>query len=117
MLEKRIAAARQVAATLTPTERALDETLAHTAGLNRLLIETGIEVGTGIALGQSAISCFGDAYAHLIKARACFADGHAELRRVQTQLGLDPFAVGDSSICPDEAEIVLADERNFKIVA
>jgi hypothetical protein len=117
MLKERKAAARQVAATLAPTEQSLDETIAQTAGLNRTLVESGMQIRAGLTIGQTAITCFGDAYMHLLKARACFAAGHVELKNVRTQMGLDAHAVGDSSICPDEAQVFLSEDRKLKIVA
>jgi hypothetical protein len=117
MLKQRMAAAKQIIDTLAPAELALDRTIAQTAGLNQILVETGMQVRAGLTVGQSAINAFGDAYMHLLKARACFAAGHAELKDVRTRMGLDAYAVGDSSVCPDEAQVFFAEDRNLRVVA
>lgn len=94
MLNTRLTAAREVAACLIASERAIDAAVTQVSMLTACMPRVRVTANLGAEVGQDALERSAAAFTKLIDARREIIAAHQELSAVQTRIGLDAFAIG-----------------------
>jgi len=94
MLNRRLNAARNVAAQLGDAEDKIDQALASSAELMAAMLRGRIEANLAAPVGQAALERVLSSINELGSARAEIVAAHAELDETKCQIGLREHAVG-----------------------
>ena len=105
MLNKRLTAARKVAACLTSLEEGLDVALARAAELNAALPTARLDANLSAFHGQEALEGAGAVQAALTQARRQLLETHKLLEQTKVEIGLDEYFVGDGRPKPSSASL------------
>lgn len=100
MLNKRLGAARQVAASLLFCENAIDQALQASSKLSSDMLAGRAEAGLSALFGQDALEEAIQAQVSLAEARRRMVEAHKKLSVVKQEIGLAAYAAGDGSEKP-----------------
>lgn len=100
MLNKRLNAARAVAAQLMPTEEHIENAILAGSRLAIAIIEGRKSAGLPITTGQDSLAAVTSVNAALIEARLQIGRAHASLAQDKVDIGLGSRAMGDWGDCP-----------------
>lgn len=103
MLNRRLDAAKQVAAHLRETERGIDHAISSTARLISALPEARLSANLSAVVGQDALDSVVLALSGMTAVRRQIVTGHAQLDELRHQIGLGTRAFGDEAKIPSGA--------------